>query len=57
MDLSDRAGGIAVLNDSKYGMSVADNVMAMSLLRSPAWPDPNADQGELFYAERNGDVD
>lgn len=49
MDLSDRVGGVAILNDSKYGMSVSSNVMSMSLLRSPKWPDPNCDMGSHHF--------
>jgi alpha-mannosidase len=34
------------MNDSKYGYDAKDNVLRISLLRSPIWPDPNADMGE-----------
>ena len=44
-DLSDAAGGISLLNDCKYGHDIAGNVMQLSLLRSPTWPDPMADRG------------
>jgi alpha-mannosidase len=51
-DLSDGKGGIALLNDSKYGHDIHDGVMKLSLLRSPTWPDPMADRGrhEFTYA-------
>ena len=34
------------LNDSKYGYDARDNVLRLSLLRSPTWPDPETDQGQ-----------
>jgi len=45
-DLSEGNYGVSLLNDSKYGYDVKDNVMRLSLLRSPVDPDPLADQGE-----------
>ncbi|HEV8385362.1 MAG TPA: glycoside hydrolase family 38 C-terminal domain-containing protein, partial [Candidatus Acidoferrales bacterium] len=51
-DLSDANGGISLLNDSKYGYDAKDNVLRLSLLRSPKWPDKNADMGhhEFTYS-------
>lgn len=51
-DLSDRDYGVALLNDCKYGYKVKENVLDLNLLRSPTYPDPDADQGrhELVYA-------
>jgi alpha-mannosidase len=46
VDLSERAFGVALLNDCKYGHKVRDNVLDLDLLRSPKFPDPVADQGE-----------
>ena len=46
IDLSEPGFGVALLNDAKYGHSVRDNVLGMSLLRSPIYPDPLADEGE-----------
>ena len=46
IDLSERAFGVALLNDCKYGHKVRDNVLDLDLLRSPKHPDPVADQGE-----------
>jgi alpha-mannosidase len=46
MDLSQAGMGLAILNDCKYGHSCRGGVMALSLLRSPTHPDPEADQGE-----------
>ena len=44
--------GFSLLNDSKYGYDARDNVLRLSLLRSPTWPDPETDQGhhEFTYS-------
>ncbi|MBB3393594.1 glycoside hydrolase family 38 C-terminal domain-containing protein [Rhizobium sp. BK060] len=44
-DLSEPGFGVAILNDAKYGHSVRGNVLGLSLLRSPIYPDPLADEG------------
>jgi alpha-mannosidase len=44
-DLSEPGYGIALLNDGKYGHSARDNVIGISLLRGPLYPDPMADEG------------
>jgi len=46
VDLSEGDYGVSVLNDCKYGHDIKDNVIRISLLRSPTMPDPEADQGE-----------
>ena len=46
VDLSEGGYGVSLLNDCKYGHDIHDNVMRISLLRSPTMPDPEADQGE-----------
>jgi len=47
VDYTDKDGsaGISLLNNSKYGYDVKQNVLRMTLLRSPIKPDPEADQG------------
>ncbi len=45
-DLSGQDYGISLLNNSKYGYDVKGNVLRLSLLRSPEWPDPTADRGK-----------
>ena len=45
-DISDASHGFSLLNDCKYGYDAKGNVLRLSLLRSPAWPDPHADEGE-----------
>jgi len=47
--IGDETGGMALLNDSKYGHSVRDNSLELTLLRSPLNPDPEADQGEHYF--------
>jgi alpha-mannosidase len=52
VDLSQGDYGVALLNDSKYGHCMRDNVIDLNLLRSPTTPDPTADRGfhEFAYA-------
>ncbi|MCM2451242.1 alpha-mannosidase [Agrobacterium vitis] len=45
IDLSEPGFGMALLNDAKYGHSARGNVLGLSLLRSPIYPDPLADEG------------
>lgn len=45
-DLSEGSYGVSLLNDSKYGYDIYGNRMRMTLLRSPNYPDPIADEGE-----------
>lgn len=51
-DLSDAKHGLSLLNDCKYGYDAKDNVLRLSLLRSPTWPDPHTDEGhhEFTYS-------
>lgn len=51
-DLSDANRGLSLLNDCKYGYDAKGNVLRLSLLRSPEWPDPHADEGrhEFTYS-------
>ncbi|MFZ1395329.1 MAG: glycoside hydrolase family 38 C-terminal domain-containing protein [Candidatus Promineifilaceae bacterium] len=52
VDLSEAGYGVSLLNDGKYGHRAQDNVLTLSLLRSPTEPDPEADQGahQFTYA-------
>ncbi|HLO34097.1 MAG TPA: alpha-mannosidase [Anaerolineales bacterium] len=45
-DLSEGSYGVSLLNDCKYGHDIHENVMRITLLRSPTMPDPTADSGE-----------
>jgi len=51
-DISDARHGFSLLNDCKYGYDAKGNVLRLSLLRSPEWPDPHADEGhhEFTYS-------
>ncbi len=44
-DLGDANHGFSLINESKYGYDAKGNVLRISLLRSPTWPDPDADRG------------
>lgn len=48
-DISDGSHGFSLLNDSKYGYDAKDNVLRISLLRSPGSPDPHADEGHHHF--------
>lgn len=45
VELSERNFGISLMTDCKYGYSVRDSIMRISLLRSPKSPDEFADIG------------
>ena len=45
-DLSEPGYGVALMNDGKYGHSARGNVLGISLVRGPMYPDPLADEGE-----------
>jgi alpha-mannosidase len=45
IDMSEPGFGVALLNDAKYGHSAKGNVLGLSLVRSPVYPDPLADEG------------
>ena len=49
-DLSEGGFGVALLNDGKYGHDVLGNVMGLSLLRSPVFPDLLADEGKQSFS-------
>jgi alpha-mannosidase len=51
-DISDEKHGFSLVNNSKYGYDAKGNVLRLSLLRSPEWPDPHADEGhhEFTYS-------
>jgi alpha-mannosidase len=51
-DLSEAGYGVSLLNDGKYGHSAHGNTLGLTLLRSPIFPDPLADEEkhEFTYA-------
>jgi alpha-mannosidase len=44
-DLGNEQHGFSLINESKYGYDAVGNLLRLTLLRSPVWPDPNADRG------------
>lgn len=52
IDLSENGYGVSLLNDCKYGHSIDGNVMRVSLLKAPSYPNPTADKEvhEFTYA-------
>ncbi|MCM1543768.1 MAG: glycosyl hydrolase-related protein [Ruminococcus sp.] len=48
-DMSETGGGIALINDGKYGVGLEGNVMSLSLLRSTIRPDVVSDMGEHCF--------
>ena len=44
-DLSEAGGGIAIINDGKYGASFEENTIGLSLLRATIRPDVTSDMG------------
>jgi alpha-mannosidase len=49
-DLGDQQNGFSLINESKYGYDAKGNLLRLSLLRSPTWPDPEADQGHQHFS-------
>ena len=60
VDLSETDGGIALVNDGKYGVSLWQNTMGLSLLRATERPDIVSDLGKHSFCymivPHNGDV-
>lgn len=61
-DLSEGDYGVSLINDCKYGYDIRDNVMRLSLLKSPTWPDEHADEGVhqfsyWLYPHQNNQID
>ncbi len=52
VDLSEPGYGVALLNDGRYGYSIEDSSLGLTLLTSGIFPFPDADKGvhELTYA-------
>jgi alpha-mannosidase len=48
-DLGDGKHGMSLLNQTKYGYDAVGNMLRLTLLRSPTWPDPEADQGHHHF--------
>lgn len=48
-DLGDTHHGFSLINDSKYGYDGVGNLLRLTLLRSPTYPDPEADRGHHHF--------
>jgi alpha-mannosidase len=48
-DLGNGKHGLSVLNESKFGYDAVGNLLRLTLLRSPTWPDPDADRGHHHF--------
>ena len=44
-DMAEHGGGVALINEGKYGVSAEGGTMALSLLRATIRPDPTSDMG------------
>ena len=44
-DLGDGSHGVSLINNSKYGYDATSHLLRLTLLRSPVYPDPDADRG------------
>lgn len=49
VDISEGNYGVSILNDGKYGYSANENIIGLSLLRAPIYPDFFADEGEQSF--------
>ena len=49
MDMSEGCYGVSLLNDCKYGHSVKDGNIALTLIKSGIEPNPTTDQEEHFF--------
>jgi len=48
-DLGDGKHGMSLLNQTKFGYDAVGNMLRLTLLRGPTWPDPDADQGHHHF--------
>jgi alpha-mannosidase len=49
-DLGDGHHGFSLINESKYGYDAVGDTLRLTLLRSPVWPDPEADRGPHHFS-------
>jgi alpha-mannosidase len=49
MDLSQADHGLSLLTDCKYGYQAHDQMIALTLLKGPKYPDPVSDQEEHWF--------
>ncbi len=48
-DLGDGKHGLSLINDAEFGYDAVGNTLRLTLLRSPKWPDPDADMGHHHF--------
>ncbi len=48
-DLGDGRHGFSLINESKFGYDAVGDLLRLTLLRSPKWPDPDADMGHHHF--------
>ena len=48
-DIGNGSHGLSLINDSKFGYDAVGNLLRLTLLRSPKWPDPDADMGHHHF--------
>jgi alpha-mannosidase len=48
-DLGDGKHGLSIINESKFGYDAVGDLLRLTLLRSPTWPDPDADRGPHHF--------
>lgn len=48
-DLGDGSHGFTLINEAKYGYDSVGNLLRLTLLRSPVYPDPTADRGHNHF--------
>lgn len=49
-DYAEEGGGVAIINEGKYGLGVEENGMSLSLIRSNIRPDVNSDIGRHSFS-------
>jgi len=49
-DLGNSEHGLSLINDSKYGYDSKGNILRLSLLRAPLYPDPTSDRGRQQFS-------
>lgn len=52
VDMSEGGRGASLMNDCKYGYSAQGELLSLTLLKAPGWPNPEADRGahEFTYS-------
>jgi len=44
LDVSEEGYGVSILNESKFGCSVKNSVIGLTMLKSATYPNPDADR-------------